>query len=134
MNSNATTLTVTPTSSTSYTVQGTNSLGCISTAVLNVTVDPGVPTLSVVNTASANNGICPTTSVMLTASGATTYSWTNNVQNGVVFNPVSTNTYVVTGANACGTSSSALSISIHPLPTVGTVVSQPTICSGNPVS
>jgi hypothetical protein len=133
-NSNSASYTAAPTSNASYTVQGTNSIGCISTSVINVTVNPTVPIMTVANTASAFGGICPNATVNLTASGATTYSWTSSVINGTTFAPTNSATYIVTGANACGTSTAAVSISVHPLPNVTAVASQPTICSVNPVS
>ena len=132
--SNSTSISVSPTSNTSYTVQGTNSLGCISNAILSVTVDPGIPTLSVINTASASSGICPGKTVTLTASGATTYTWTGatSVTNGVSFAPTTTSGYTVTGGNACGTSFLTVpSISIHPLPSVSAVASSASLCSGS---
>jgi len=132
--SNATSQTVAPTSNTSYTVQGTNTLGCISTAILGVTVDPGLPVLTVVNTASSTGGICPTRTVQLTASGATSHTWTGNVVNGVPFAPPLPSTYIVTGINACGTTTASTSVSVHPLPNVTAVAGQPSVCSGNPVS
>ena len=124
---------VSPTATGNFTVQGTNSFGCTSSVVITVTVNPGLPVLTIANTASAVGGICPTRTLTLTASGATTYTWNNSVLNGASFAPVSSNTYVVTGQNACGTSSAAVSVSLHPLPTVSAVSSQSTICSGNPI-
>ncbi|WP_317899912.1 glycine-rich protein [Aurantibacillus circumpalustris] len=135
--SNATSITVSPTSNTSYTVRGTNSLGCISTAIMNVTVDPGIPVLTVANTASASGGICPTKTVILTASGASGYTWTGGlipVTNGVVFSPTSAVSYTVSGVNACGTTTAVTSVSVHPFPTVNPVTSTSTLCAGGSVT
>lgn len=131
---NAPTTTVNPTSTTNYTVEGLNPQGCPTKAVITVTVDQALPSLTVVNTASSSAGICPTKSVNLTASGATTYTWSGGsptVTNGVTFNPTASYTYVVTGANGCGTNTAVTSVSIHPFPTVFPVASSPTLCSGN---
>jgi hypothetical protein len=124
---------VSPTTNTTYTVVGTNTAGCTTSVVLTVTVDPGTPTLSIVNTASATGGVCPNQFVTLTASGARTYTWSgpHTVNNGVAFQPTIPGTYTVNGTNACGTTSAVTSVSIHPTPTIIANVSQPTICSGN---
>lgn len=61
---------VTPSVTTCYTVTGTNSLGCTSSAVKCVTVNTS-PVLSI----SGNTSICAGTGATLTASGASTYSW-----------------------------------------------------------
>jgi hypothetical protein len=132
--SNVVSFTTAPTSNTNYTVLGTNNIGCNSQAVVNIVVVPAAPVLTVVNTASATGGICPNSTVALTASGAASYSWTNGVINGAVFGPVNSATYVVAGQNACGSASVATSVSVHPLPNVTAVASQPSICNNVPVS
>ncbi len=123
---------VTPTVTTVYTLSALSPSNCTSSAMLTVTVHQSVPSLTVVNTAGSTGGICPGKSVTLTATGATTYTWNGaqSVTNAVGFNPTVTSGYTVTGGNACGTSTAATSLSIHPLPTVGAAISQPTICSG----
>jgi hypothetical protein len=127
---------VTPTSTTVYSLTAMSASNCIASAQVTITVNNGVPTLTVVNTASATSGICPGKTVALTASGATTYTWTGgtSVTNSIPFAPTSTSGYTVTGENACGTSTAATSVSIHPLPTVGAALSQPTVCSGQSVT
>lgn len=125
--SNASSIVVAPTSSSSYTVQGTNSLGCISTSILTLTVSTGVPVLSILNSTTS---ICPSNTVMLTASGALTYSWSGGISNGVPFSPPSTSNYTVVGYNGCGTSTAVTAVTVTPLPVVG--ISTPTIiCSAN---
>ncbi len=128
---NTSSITVSPTSSTSYTVRGTNTFNCVSTAVITLTVNPGIPVLTVANTASANAGICPNSTLILTASGAPSYTWSGGITNGSVFAPTITSNYTVTAANACGTSSAVTSISIHPLPLVTAVASTASLCTGN---
>lgn len=132
-NTTSSVVVVSPSVTTVYTVAGTSSLNCSASAAFTVYVNGGVPSLTVANTASISSGICPGNTVALTASGATTYTWTSPAVNGGTFMPVNSATFVVTGANACGTSTAAASISIHPVPSLTAVASQPTICSGNPV-
>jgi hypothetical protein len=128
---------VSPTVNTNYSISATSSANCVSSGTMAIIVNPGLPVLNVANTASANTGTCPNSTAVLTGSGANTYTWSGGsvpVTNGAAFQPTSTANYTLNASNACGTVSTALSISIHPLPTVTGVASQPTICSGNPVT
>jgi hypothetical protein len=129
--SNSAQITPAPTSNTTYSVSGTNAFGCIANSAITVTVD-NTPTVGIVSTATSG-GICPGRTVALTGTGATSYNWTGGITNGQSFTLASTSGFTVTGANACGTATAATSVSIHPTPTIGAVVSQPTLCSGNTV-
>jgi hypothetical protein len=77
-------ITVSPTSPTSYSLNGTTSNGCPATANININVSGGIPTLAVT---SSTNQTCLGKTVTLTATGALTYTWTNGVTNGVGFSP-----------------------------------------------
>lgn len=80
-----------------YVLTVTNGCGTATLAV-TATVTPA-PTLSVVASASV---VCAGQSVTLTASGATSYSWTGGISNGVSFTPTTTASYTVTGtAGSC---------------------------------
>ncbi len=128
---------VSPASATMYSVVATSSANCSTSASLSVQVNGSIPTLSLVNTASATAGTCPNASVSLTASGANTYTWsggTGSVTNGVAFVPTTAGNYTVVGGNACGTSSAAVSLSIHPIPTVTATASTASLCSGTSVT
>ncbi|MEI6020522.1 MAG: T9SS type A sorting domain-containing protein, partial [Bacteroidota bacterium] len=125
-NSNSNAITVNPTSNTTYTVTGTNSIGCVSNAVITVTVTSGTPVISV-NTST--NQICLGKTVTLTASGALTYTWTGGVTNGVSYAPTSTSNYTVLGQNGCGTTSAVTTVSVAPL-AVGVVASPTAVCAG----
>jgi gliding motility-associated-like protein len=89
----------TPLTTTTYTVTGTNANGCTGTDQVIVTVDP-IPTVNAGNDLT----ICQGTPAVLTASGASTYSWDNSVNNGIGFNPPvgTTTTYTVTGTSSAG--------------------------------
>src|SRR5688572_22314969 len=65
------TITVTPSSTTTYSVKGTNSLGCSKTATVTVTVNP----LPNVTASASPSAICKGASSTLTASDATSYQW-----------------------------------------------------------
>jgi len=128
--SNAPTTTVFPSSNTSYTLQGINNMGCTLTAVLPVTVNAQAPMLTV---SSSTNNICPTNTVVLTASGAVTYTWSGGAVNGATFSPLATAVYTVLGANGCGTSTAFTTVSVTPLP-ISAISSSNTICATKPAT
>lgn len=123
----------TPASSGSYTVTGTDGNGCTDTDVAAVVVNP-LPTVS--SSASPASSVCAGSSVTLSGSGATSYSWTGGVTDGVPFTPASTLTYTVTGTDGNGcTNTNTITVTVNPLPAVGTVASPgTTICSGSSVT
>jgi gliding motility-associated-like protein len=123
-----------PTQTNSYTVVGTDANGCSSEAQRAVTVNP-LPNI-VVASNPINGTVCAGDQVTLVASGASTYSWTGGVTNGVAFTPTQSGTYVVTGSDALGCSRSVSSVvSVLALPSVQ--ISAPAnsfICDGSSVT
>lgn len=106
-------ITVSPTNTTSYAViYSTGPCSDTSTAV--VTVNPN-PTIN----AGADITICEGEMATLTASGGSSYVWSNSVTNGVPFSPnLGTATYTVTGTNANGcTSSDNVAVTVVANPT-----------------
>ncbi|MBL7902545.1 MAG: T9SS type A sorting domain-containing protein [Bacteroidia bacterium] len=80
-----------------YTVTGTATNGCVSDPAICQVTAIALPTLNVVSTKSI---ICVKESATLTASGATTYSWSNSALTAAtVVSPTITTTYTVTGDN-----------------------------------
>ncbi len=118
---------VTPASTTTYTVTGTTG-ACTSTATVTVNVNPG-PAVSI--SASANP-ICAGQSTTLTASGATSYSWSGGLgtANPLTVNPLTTTTYTVTGTTGGCTGSAAITITVNPIPSVTLGASPNPICLG----
>lgn len=116
-----------PTNSGTYTVIGTASNGCTDTADINITVNPS-PTVSINATATT---LCQGDSVTLSGTGAISYSWNNNISDGVAFSPSATDNYSVTGtaSNGC-TNTSQLTVVVNPLPTVVANASSTVICQG----
>jgi uncharacterized delta-60 repeat protein len=107
----------------------TNSSGCDSNILINLTVNP-LPTIIAGN----NQTICTGGSVTLSATGGTNYIWNNNVNNGVAFTPNVTNTYIVTGTNTNGCSDSdQVIVTVNPLPIVNAGNDQ-TVCAGSTVT
>lgn len=110
----------TPLSNTSYTVVAADVNGCSSSAVAVITVNSGL-TVAV----TGGSSVCEGNSLALTATGATTYSWSPsaglNLTTGssVSASPSSTTTYTVIGTDVNGCSGSANAIvTVNPLPTV----------------
>ena len=106
---------VSPTVTTSYTVLGTNSYGCVGSAVQVVNVN-NPPTL---NVGGVNTSMCINESMSLTVSGANSYTWTSPsvmIQGAnVVVSPIITTNYTVMGtdANGCiGTSNYQLTVNL----------------------
>ena len=120
-------VTVTPGSTTAYTVTGTNG-GCTSSAATTITVNPGP---SVTINASANP-ICSGASITLTAGGATSYSWDNGLGSGnpMIVSPATTTTYTVTGTTAGCTGTAAITVTVNPTPTVTVAAVPMAICTG----
>lgn len=106
-------MTVSPTTTTSYTVVGTDANGCVGTAISTVTVNP----LPVITVDSAM--VCQGVPATLTASGASTYAWSSGSAGAALTDtPSATNVYTVTGTDANGCSSTGSgTITIIPTPT-----------------
>ncbi|MBS1647153.1 MAG: hypothetical protein JST67_07425, partial [Bacteroidetes bacterium] len=112
-----------PPSTTVYTVTGTTGGGCTSTATSTVTI-AATPTVAVTNSV-----ICSNTKVVLTASGASSYTWsTGGSISTVTVLPTSTTNYTVVGANGTCTASAVATVSVITNPTV--TVSNANVCSG----
>lgn len=121
-------VTANPSSTTNYTITGTSAAGCVGTATTTVTV----VTNPTVTPTSAT--ICVGGSVTLTASGASSYSWTPGTGLSstntatVTANPGSTTVYTVTGTAGTCTSVASATVTVNPLPAIS--VNSGTICTG----
>jgi hypothetical protein len=122
-----------PDSNSTYTVTGTDSVGCTNTATATI----GVLALPNV-TASGSVTLCRGNSTVVTASGALTYSWTPTTGLGgistgdsVTASPVVTTVYTVTGTDSSGCrSTDTVTVFINARPNV-TVSGNDTICPGS---
>jgi len=135
-------ISVTPGSTTSYTVTGTNGNGCKNTAVSTVSVNP-VPTVNTAPTISPSNCGASTgsiTGIGITGVGALSYTWTNS-SNVVVGNsqninnqPASTYNVFVQDAN-CSATFGPYSITNPGAPAAPSVTSNTTtVCVGQPIN
>lgn len=126
-NTGATTSTVavTPSSTTMYTVTGTDASGCSAKKTATVTISASN---LMVNAAT----ICSGGTVSLVVSGASTYTWASPASNSatITVSPTITTNYSVAGTNALGcVHSTTTSVTITSSPSVS--VNSATICSGN---
>ena len=119
-----------PPSTSTYTVTGTALNGCTNTASVTVSV---VSSLTVTANSSAP-AVCAGSSLTLTGGGASTYTWTSNVSDGVSFIPSATNTYTVSGASGACTGSAVVTVSVNANPTVGANTTTTSVCAGNNIT
>lgn len=122
------TATMTPTSTTCFTVVGTSAI-CTGSAIKCVTVNPA-PSLTVTPAST----LCAGQSATLTASGASNYTWSPGAitTSVIVISPISSSCYTVKGAIGSCTTSLVRCFTVSPNPTI-TVAGSNTVCSGNSV-
>ena len=123
---NAPTATASPLNTTTYTVTG-NSNGCTGSGTATVVVNP-IPTVTV-----TSPSICASMSALITASGATSYTWsagaTSTGVNTATASPITTTSYTVTGTllGCTNTATSTVTVGAN----VSITATNDTICSGD---
>jgi gliding motility-associated-like protein len=125
---NTTTVSVNPTTTTTYTLVGGNG-ACLDSTMFTLNVNP-TPTVTI---AASSASICSNDSSLLVASGATNYTWlpSGTVNDSVYVAPNVTTMYQVTGESSGCTTIQTVTISVTPQPTVTIASTQTLICSGN---
>ncbi len=104
------TITVTPATTTTYTVTATTP-GCTTQEPVTVTVNSN-PVITIPNTA-----VCAGQAAQLIASGATSYVWnTGYTGDTLTVTPATTTTYTVTGTNTGCTMVGSGVVTVNPLP------------------
>lgn len=129
-------VTAAPTQTTTYSVSSTVS-GCTGTTTVVVTVN-ALPTVGV--SASAN-GLCVGSPSTLTATGATSFTWSGGTIGGqttnpITVNPTQTTTYTVTGIDGNGCSDTeTITINVGgTAPSISAESNKDTICSGTTIT
>jgi PKD repeat protein len=125
--------TVTPTTTTTYTVIGVDTNGCSDTGQTTITITP-LPTIQT----GPNPTICAGASVQLAVTGGVSYSWSPatglscaNCTNPIA-SPATTTTYTVTGTSAAGCSNTAqVTVTVSPIPAVSASATDSNICAGD---
>lgn len=126
---NGSLVTSTPNSTTIYTVSGESADGCVATNTVEVFVANN-PTVTV----SSDATVCPLASTTLTASGATSYSWTPNLflnndnTSSVVSTPSTTTSYTVTGTLGTCTNTNVVNVIVSNTVVVVASTNNATIC------
>jgi len=126
---NTASITVSPVTTTSYTVTVSDASGCSATTSRTVTVTSGLTaTISPITAI-----ICDGQNITLTASGGTNYSWSNGAATAsITVNSTSTTTYTVTATDAGGSCSATASKIVTVNSNLNIVISpgNATICNG----
>lgn len=114
-----------------YTLDVTGSNGLCSGAAQAIVAALSTPTISAAYSPTLP---CAGDSVMITASGASTYSWSNGSSgSSLLVNPPVNTTYVIIGiTNGCN-STTSITIPVQPLPTVNVISNASAVCLGTPV-
>ncbi|MBL7911096.1 MAG: M4 family metallopeptidase [Bacteroidia bacterium] len=124
--SNAQSINVTPAVTTVYNVTASNGPACNATASATVNVDP-TPTVS-----ATSATVCNGQSANLTASGATSYSWSSGqTTSNISVNPSSNTTYTVYGTTGNCSDNSVTNVIVNPLPVVAVTAAQTMVCTSD---
>lgn len=116
-----------PTSTSTYSVIGTDANGCTGIDLVTITVNP-LPSAGI----TGDTNICIGSSTVLTASGGTNYVWSTTATSASIsVSPTTSSTYSVLVIDANGCSAVAVAtVTVNPLPTPG-ITGDTTICYGD---
>lgn len=125
---NSSSIVLSPSVSTLYTVSGTNSLGCTASAQIPAVIQNTI----MISIAAANTLVCQGDSLKLTGSGAGTYTWANGANTASVYvKPVSGyNTFSLAGMSSTNNCVSMQTIGIAVITPSVNYTSSLTICNG----
>ncbi len=103
-----------PSSTSTYTVIGTDLNGCQNSDQVTVSINP----LPIIN-AGNDTVICQNSDIVLIGSGGVSYTWNNGVIDGQNFNPSSSLTYNVIGTDVNGCNNNdQVTVGVYNLPVV----------------
>jgi hypothetical protein len=117
----------------SYSTIGTDANGCSDTSNTIQVLVNSLPQVSISNNGSTT--FCQGDSVVLQASGATNYQWSNNQSgNAISVNQSGSYNTIGTDANGCSDTSNTIQVLVNPLPQVTISSNGPTeFCQGDSV-
>ncbi|MBK7666268.1 MAG: hypothetical protein IPJ32_02370 [Sphingobacteriaceae bacterium] len=119
-------ITVSPTSTTIYTVTGPNTGTCLDTRTVSVTVGSALG----ISLSPSTPTICIGNSGTITATGASTYTWsTGSNATSIIITPTTTTIYTVTGTSGTCNGTNTISIAVSANPTVAAISSSSLICT-----
>jgi hypothetical protein len=123
---------VAPTANTTYSLSGSSSFGCAgNTATLAVTVN-SLPAVAITGT----NALCSGGSVTLSASGATTYTWSTSSNSiSIAVSPTVNTSYSLSGTSSLGCvgNTATLAVTVNTLPIIA-ITGTTAVCAGGSVS
>jgi hypothetical protein len=125
------TVTVSPSTTTIYVADGSNTVGCSSSAQQIILVNYG-PTLAV----TANQTIvCTGDPIVLTASGASGYNWTNGPATpAYTVNPTGPAIYTVTGSHSANVCTTTGTIEVDAIVPAVIAPTNTSVCAGSTVT
>jgi len=119
---------VSPPVNTTYTVTGT-SLGCSNTKTVSVTIGSAIS----INVVASPSLLCGSGSSTLSASGASTYTWsTGSNAASIVVTPAGTTAYTVSGTSGSCSGLSIVTVSVSTVTVLANAGSNQTICISSP--
>lgn len=126
--STSSSIVVSPTTTTIYTLIASNTSTCVETqtVLINAAISPSLQVIA------SSSSICPGGSVSLSASGATSFTWSNGLSNGIPFTPSSPTIYTVTSQNFCGSDTKTVSVGWYANPNLS-VTGNNTVCANSSV-
>lgn len=102
-----------PSISGTYIATGVDGAGCVNYDTVSITVY----SLPTVGATASDVAVCAGDATTVTGTGASTYSWTGGVTDGVSFVPTGSLAYTVTGTDVNGcTDTGLIFITVNPLP------------------
>ena len=128
---NLTTQSINVTATANLTVTVTNANGCFATsAPFAVTMNP-LPTAVI--TAGGPTTFCQGGSVVLTATGGTSYTWSNSTSTSNTLTVSTPGIYTVTATNAngCTATSAPVTVTVNALPVVAAIAGANDVCVGS---
>lgn len=127
--STTTSIVVSPTVPTQYTVTGTDAVGCSTTIARYLNVST-----SLAMNGTAPSSVCAGQPANIAINGANTYSWSTGATTGTIApTPTVTTTYSVVGTSGSCTGSIAITVSAIPFPTLA-FTGNSVICAGQTAS
>ena len=128
----ASTQSIAVTTAGSYTV-AVNANGCTATSAPTVVTVNALPTATI--TAAGSTTLCQGSSVVLTASPATSYLWSTGATTPSITVANAGNYSVALTTNGCSATSAVTSVNVTPLPTPSvSVIGATTFCQGSSVT
>jgi gliding motility-associated-like protein len=128
---NLTTQSINVTASANLTVTVTNANGCFAiSAPFAVTMNP-LPTAVI--TAGGPTTFCQGGSVVLTATGGTSYTWSNSTSTANTLTVSTSGVYTVTATNVngCTATSAPVTVTVNALPVVAAIAGANDVCVGS---